>query len=156
LVYFLYFFILNITCRFVCFPIADYSKGDTALVLTANSISFRVDHVARTVFTTTKGNIQIDEIVTHAHELANAGVFAYAQLIDARESQLKISPGDVNKLVFLIKELRKTHGTAKTAFVTRNPADFGMMRMYELQIGDDDPGFSAFYDINQGIEWILS
>lgn len=124
--------------------------------LKANPISFRVDHYARAVFTIAHGNLEIDEIVTHAHELATAGVFSYSQMIDAREARLKFSPGDVNKLVNIIRELRKTHGIAKTAFVTRNPTDFGMMRMYELQIGEDDPGFAAFYDINKGIEWILS
>jgi len=108
------------------------------------------------VFTTAQGNLRIDEIVTHAHRLATAGVFSYSQLIDAREARLKFSPIDVKKLVYIMRDLRKTHGTARTAFVTRNPTDFGMMRMYELQIGGDDPGFVAFYDLNKGIEWILS
>jgi len=147
---------LNITCSFVCFPIVDYSKWDTALEMTATPISFRVDHYARAVFTTAEGDIRIDEIVTHAHELATAGVFSYSQLIDARKARLKFSPEDVKKLVHIMRELRKTHGTGKTAFVTKNPTDFGMMRMYELQIGEDDPGFAAFYDLEQGIEWILS
>lgn len=124
--------------------------------LTANPISFRVDHDTRTVHTTAHGVLGIDEIVAHAHDLVTARVFAYPHLMDAREAHLKISSSDVQKLVSLMKGLRKTHGHAKTAFVTRHPADFGMMRMYELQIGEGDPGFAAFYDINQAMEWILS
>ena len=115
-----------------------------------------MDHDARTVFTTARGVLIINDFVEHTYKLAEAGVFAYTQLLDAREAHLEISPGDVRKFVYQMKELRKTHGPAKTAFVARHPADFGMMRMYELQIGEDDPGFAVFYDINQAEQWILS
>jgi hypothetical protein len=136
--------------------IADYAKGDIALESTADLINFRVDPHTRTVFTTAHGVLQVGDFVAHEHALVTAGVFAYPQLLDARDAHLKISPSDVHKLVSLMKALRKTHGPAKTAFVTKHPSDFGMMRMYELQIGEHDPGFSAFYDINQAMEWILS
>ena len=85
----------RITSYNVCYTkllrIVDYSKWDTALEMTATPISFRVDHYARAVFTTAEGDIRIDEIVTHAHELATAGVFSYSQLIDARKARLKFS-----------------------------------------------------------------
>ena len=134
----------------------DCVKGDTALELTATPISIRVDHDTRTVFTRARGDLKIGNFVAHARDLANTGVFAYPQLIDAREAHLKISAVDVRKMVSLNKELRRTHGPAKTAFVTKHPADFGMMRMYELLIGEDDPGFAVFYDICQAEEWIFS
>jgi hypothetical protein len=108
------------------------------------------------VFTTARGVLRINDVVEHTRELANAGLFAYSQLIDARETSLKISPSDVETLVSLIKELRRIHGNARTAFVTKHLADFGMMRMYELKIGEHDPGFAVYYDIEQAIEWIRS
>jgi hypothetical protein len=118
-------------------------------------MSFRVDQDTRTVYTTAHGVLQVDDFVAHAHELANAGLFAYPQLIDAREAHLKISPSDVDTLVSLNKELRRIHGIARTAFVTKHTAGFGMMRMYEIKIGEHDPGFCAFYDIDQAEQWIL-
>jgi hypothetical protein len=90
------------------------------------------------------------------HKLTKAGLFAYPQLIDAREARFKISPSDIDTFVYLMKELRNTHRPAKTAFVTKHPADFGMMRMYELKIGDHDPGFAVYYDIDHAMEWIGS
>ena len=134
----------------------DCAKGDAALVLTATPISFKVDRDTRTVYTTAHGVIPVDDFVAHAHELVNAGVFAYPHLIDARRAHLKISAVDVHKLVSLNKELRKSHGPAKTAFVTNRPVDFGMMRMYELLIGEQDPGFAVFYDINHAEQWVLT
>lgn len=118
-------------------------------------MSFRVAPDTRTVFTRARGILRIDDFVAHARELATAGVFAYTQLIDARDAHLKISPSDVQTLVSLNRGLRKTHGPARTAFVARHPADFGMMRMYELSIGEDDPGFAVFYDIYQAEQWVL-
>jgi hypothetical protein len=108
------------------------------------------------VFTTARGVLRIDDFEAHARELANAGVFAYPKLIDAREARLKISQGDVRRLVSLNKELRRINGPARTAFVTKRSADFGMMRMYELLIGEHDPGFGVFYDIYHAEQWILS
>lgn len=108
------------------------------------------------MYTTAHGVLPVDDFVAHAHELVTAGVFAYPHLIDARKAHLKISPGDVHTLVSQNKELRKTHGPAKTAFVTNRPADFGMMRMYELLIGEHDPGFAVFYDIFHAKQWIFS
>ncbi len=130
--------------------------GETGLELTASPISFRVDHDSRTVFTTARGILRIDDLVAHMRNLADAGVFAYPHLINARESKLQISPSDVRTLVSLNRELRSVHGHARTAFVARNPADFGMMRMYELIIGENDPGFAVFYDIDLAEQWILS
>jgi len=129
---------------------------DNPLGLTANPISFRTDRNTRTVFTTARGVLRINDFVAHVHELVNAGVFAYPQLINAREARLKISPGDVHRLVSQNKELRQIHGPAKTSFVTRHPADFGMMRMYELLIGEDDTGFAVFYDIYHAEQWVLT
>lgn len=126
------------------------------MALAETPVSYYADHNTRTVFTTARGVLQIQDILAHARELAKAGLFAYSQLIDAREACLKISPSDVEPLVSLNKELRRIHGNAKTAFVTKRTADFGMMRMYELKIGDHDSGFAAFYDINQAVQWILS
>jgi hypothetical protein len=126
------------------------------LGLTANPVSFQVDHDSRTVYTTAHGVLQVDDFVAHAHDLANAGLFAYSQLIDAGEARLKISPSDVETLVSLNKELRRFHGNARTAFVTKETADFGMMRMYEILIGEDDPGFAVFYDIYHAEQWVLS
>lgn len=134
----------------------DCAKGDTALVLTAPTISFQVDRDTRTVYTTAHGVLPIDDFVAHTHELVNAGVFAYPHLIDARKAHLKISPVDVHKLVSLNKGLRKSHGPAKTAFVVNRPVDFGLMRMYELLVGEHDHGFAVFYDINHAEQWIFS
>jgi hypothetical protein len=147
---------LHASYYFVCFLVAGCDNGVTSLGLTADAISFQVNHDTRTVLSTAQGILRGDDFRTYAHQLASAGVFAYPQLIDARKAHLKISPSDVEILFSLMKDLRKTHGPAKTAFVTKNPADFGMMRMYELRIGEHDRGFAVFYDINQGMEWILS
>ena len=124
--------------------------------LTATPISFRVDLDTRTVFTMARGVLRIDDFENHARDIANAGVFAYPQLINAREALLKISTSDVHKLVSLYKDLRRIHGPARTAFVTKRPSDFGMMRMYELLIGEHDPGFAVFYDIYHAEQWVLS
>jgi hypothetical protein len=119
-------------------------------------LNSRVDRNTRTVRTKARGVLEVDDFMAHAHALVKEKVFAYSQLIDAREADLKISAGDVRRLVDRIKTLRKIHGTARTAFVTRYPAAFGMMRMYATLSEEYDPGFAVFREIGDAEEWILS
>lgn len=127
-----------------------------ALELTELPLNFRVDRNTRTVLTNARGVLEINDLMAHAHALVKEKVFAYSQLIDAREAHLKISASDVRRLVDRIKMLRKIHGTARTAFVTRYPAAFGMMRMYATLSEECDPGFAVFREIGEAEEWILS
>ena len=117
--------------------------------------SFQIDRGARTVKTKGRGVIRIDDFVAHMHALVKEKVFGYPQLIDAREARLKITTGDVRKLVDRVEVLRRIHGTARTAFVTRYPADFGMMRMYGTLSEEYDPGFAVFREIAEAENWIL-
>lgn len=119
-------------------------------------LNFRVDRNTRTVRTKARGVLEVDDFMAHAHALVNEKVFAFSQLIDAREAHLKITTNDVRRLVDRIKALRKIHGTARTAFVTRYPAAFGMMRMYATLSEECDPGFAVFREIGEAEEWILS
>ncbi len=119
-------------------------------------ISYDVDQNTRTVFAKARGVLKISDVLAHARSLANTGLFAYSQLIDAREARFKISPSDIDTLVSLNKMLRRIHGNGRTAIVTKHRADFGMMRMYEIKIGEHDPGFAVYYDIDHAMEWIQS
>ncbi len=125
------------------------------MVLTELPLNFRVDRKTRTVRTNGRGVIRIDDFMEHVHALVKGKVFAYPQLIDAREAHLKITSHDVRRLVDRIKALRKIHGTARTAFVTRYPAAFGMMRMYATLSEEHDPGFAVFREIGEAEKWIL-
>lgn len=127
-----------------------------ALELADIPLSFRIDRGRRTVRTRGRGEIRIDDFIAHMHALVKEKVFAYPQLIDAREARLKISTGDVRKLVDRVEVLRRIHGTARTAFVTRYPVDFGMMRMYGTLSEACDPGFGVFREIGEAENWILS
>ncbi len=118
--------------------------------------SFHVDRRSRTVRTKARGIIRMDAFVEHANTLVKERVFAYPHLIDAREARLKITVGDVRKLVDTIEALRRIHGTARTAFVTGYPADYGMMRMYGTLSEEFDPGFAVFREIREAENWILS
>ncbi len=80
-------------------------------------------------------------------------MFTYPQLVDARQARLKITAADVRKLVDR-SCLRRIHGTARTAFVTGYPADFGMMRMYATLSEEWDPGFAVFREIGDAEQWI--
>ena len=117
-------------------------------------LSFRIDRGTRTVRTKGRGVIRLDDFVAHMHALVKGKVFAYPQLIDAREARLKITTGDVRKLVDQVEVLRRIHGTARTAFVTRYSADFGMMRMYGILSEECDPGFAVFREIGEAENWI--
>ena len=131
-------------------------KDPIALDLEDISFSFQIDRGTRTVRTKGRGVIRIDDFVAHMHALVKERVFGYPQLIDAREARLKITTGDVRKLVDRVEVLRRIHGTARTAFVTRYPADFGMMRMYGTLSEECDPGFAVFREIAEADNWIRS
>ena len=131
-------------------------RGTETLEVADILFTFQVDRRSRTVRSKARGVIRIDALVEHVHTLAKEKVFAYPHLIDAREARLRITAGDVRKLVDRIETLRKIHGTARTAFVTRYPADFGMMRMYGTLSEECDPGFAVFREIGEAENWILS
>ncbi len=104
--------------------------------------------------TNARGVIHIDDLIAHARALVKEKVFTYPQLVDARQARLKITAADVRKLVDSIMLLRRIHGTARTAFVTGYPADFGMMRMYATLSEEWDPGFAVFREIGDAEQWI--
>lgn len=128
--------------------------GIVALAVAELPLTFRVDRNTRTVRTSARGVVHLAALIAHARALVKERVFAYPQLVDARQARLKITADDVRRLADNIMLLRRIHGTARTAFVTRYPADFGMMRMYATLSEEGDPGFAVFREIDEAEEWI--
>lgn len=120
----------------------------------AMPITFTVNHTNRTVYTIAAGDLSADDFASNIDTLVKQGLFAYSQLIDARNANMTLSLSDVKSMVQLIGELRKIYGAASVAFIAPNPFVFGMLRMYMTLTEKTDSGFNVFYDMKSATEWL--
>ena len=77
-------------------------------------------------------------------------------LWDLREASLTgFTADDVRHIVNLVKDGWVDRGSAKAAMVVSRTADFGMVRMYEIQLATaDEDRTSVFRDIDEAYAWL--
>jgi hypothetical protein len=82
------------------------------------AISYTADHETRTVRVTARGVVAANDHEAHLRELAAAGLFGYRRLEDYREAFVEGTREEMQRMLGVVQELRRTHRPARTAFVT--------------------------------------
>jgi hypothetical protein len=118
------------------------------------TIRYTVDHETRTVRVTARGVVAASDHEAHVRGLAAAGLFGYQRLEDYREAFVAGSRDELQRMLAVVQELRRTHRPARTAFVTTNDMFYGMLRMYEVLQVEDGHQFRVFLDRTEAEAWI--
>src|SRR5262249_29145135 len=108
------------------------------------AITFAVDHDKRLIQTRIEGSITIADCIAHVERLAAAGIFAFRQLIDARDTAFVPTTQEMHRFTNLISAYRQQYGFARVAFVTHDEVAYGMARMFMSLADRTDPGMRVF------------
>jgi hypothetical protein len=121
-----------------------------------DAIQFAVDHNANTIFSTARGMISCEEIVTHIQAKTRAGLIQYAELFDARDIVLDLSVGDLPAIASEMRGATAGETPGKIAVVTNSAFIYGLAGSYAAMTKDDNPHFEVFNDIEEARSWILN
>ena len=100
------------------------------------SITFRVNHERRELYTIAEGPVTLTEILSHLEEEREARGLGYAELIDASKATVNVSPRDVRILVDLLRELGNDGKLGPAAIGVGDELAFGMIRMLQTLLED--------------------
>jgi hypothetical protein len=123
-------------------------------LMPAAIIYYTVDHETRTVRVTARGVVAASDHEAHLRGLAAAGLFGYRRLEDYREAFVEGTREEMQRMLGVVQELRRTHRPARTAFVTMNDMFYGMLRMYEALHAERGHQFRVFLDCAEAEAWI--
>ncbi len=105
-----------------------------------------------------KGELGFDELRATLDALYQAPDFRpeQAALWDLREADLtSFSTVEVALIAELVRQHRETIRAPKAALVVSRDADFGMARMFEIQVAGDSPGnVRVFRDLEKATSWV--
>ncbi len=119
-------------------------------------IIYVVDPIARVVRTVASGSLAAPDFERHVRIMQSAGLLGYPQLIDALQAEVRLSEREVREFSDLIKGLRATIGSARTALVTADDTLYDIARMYQMISEADDHGFRVFRQMDDAERWIRS
>jgi hypothetical protein len=117
-------------------------------------ISFLVDPLSHLVRTTYLGLITMVDLAAYARTLAERDLLKRAQLIDARQATLAVSPEDIRILSELMATLRERHGRAPVAFVPGDEPSYRVAETYENLGAGANPRFATFADMAAAETWL--
>jgi hypothetical protein len=106
-------------------------------------ISFVVDPIARVVRTAASGCLAAADFGAYVRIMQSAGLLGYPQLIDALQAEVRLSESDVREFSEMIKRLRTTGGSARTALITADETFNDVARTYEIIGGARIPVFAS-------------
>lgn len=109
---------------------------------------------------TVTGSLSFDTLTGILAELYQDPRFRADQdvLWDLREASLaEFTADEVRRVIDLVRDNWATEGTPHAALVVAREVDFGMARMYELQLSDLSTGkVQVFRDIEAAGEWLAN
>ena len=116
--------------------------------------TFAVDTTLPLVHVYGVGALNLDDIRDLSDAIAAAGVYAVPRLVDMRDATLHLSAAQVQSYVHVLAEYRAAHGAVRIAIVVRDPATFGILRMYQILSSEQNPGFGVFYGLSEAMDWL--
>ena len=120
------------------------------------AITFTIDHDQRLIQTRAEGSITIADFIAHVETLTATGIFAYAQLIDARDATFAPTTQEIYRFTNFISNHRQQYGFARVAFVTTDEIAYGMGRMLMALADATDPGFRIFRSLDEAKAYLQS
>ncbi len=109
---------------------------------------------------TVTGSLSFDTLTDTLAELYQDARFRADQdaLWDPREASLaELTADEVRRVIELVRNNWATEGTPRAALVVAREVDFGMARMYELQLSDLSTGrVQVFRNMEAAREWLAN
>jgi hypothetical protein len=118
-------------------------------------ITYERDDVLRRIVVTTIGNISREEMLAVMDRQAAEDTWGYGMLYDSRRATSVGTAADVKEAIWHVELLARTHGRrGPVAFVTDNPAAYGMVRMYSTLGDQAHLSVEVFRDTADAERWL--
>jgi hypothetical protein len=117
-------------------------------------ITFLIDPHSALVRTTYVGLVTLADLSTYVRLLAERDLLKRAQLIDARQAMVALSPEDIRIIAELMTTLRERHGRAPVAFVPGNEVSYRVAETYADLGAGANPRFATFTDVAAAETWL--
>jgi hypothetical protein len=118
-------------------------------------ITFRVDHDRRRIFASGEGQLTYQEVTDYAAAVRPVRMIGYDMLFDATAVVLTLSPEQIRTLTARAQlEPMPPAPRGATAIVAKQPAVFGLSRMYATLAESAGLQVGVFYDLAEAEEWL--
>jgi hypothetical protein len=120
-------------------------------------ITFRVDHECRRIFASGEGQLTYKEFCDYGDAVRPHHVAGYHELFDATAVVATLTPDQMRTLAVRVNLIHATEAhPGMTAIVAREPAIFGLSRMYATLTEGAGPEVGVFYTLAEAEEWLGS
>jgi hypothetical protein len=119
------------------------------------SITFRVDHDRRRILASGEGRLTYEEVTEYSAAVRPLRMVGYDVLFDAAAVVATLTPEQIRTLA-VRAQLEPTPPApwGVTAIVAKEPAVFGLSRMYAILAESAGQQVGVFYDLAEAEEWL--
>ena len=118
-------------------------------------ISVDYDRKGNVVFSKAEGIIKRDDIISYFSSVASLGLRkGYCVLADYSKAQVDLSNDDIRMMAAQRKKMLSTSEKVKIAVCCTKDLVFGLGRMYEMVLGEDQYQVMVFRSREEAKNWI--
>jgi len=119
------------------------------------SITFHVHPERRLVETRIEGDVKLEDVLRYMHALESTPGYVptFDAIVDVRGTDATL---DTNGLHAVAGRVRARPATARSrrAVVTGTDVTYGVMRMFEVFVGDAPTEYRAFRSMDEAMDWL--
>lgn len=120
-------------------------------------ITFSYDETANILYETATGKLTIEDFMKYRETVKHAGLKKnFRNLADYSQATLSLSPGQFREYVSTYKNITQIYGNIKIAIIALNNHVFGIGRMFELILENENIQTEVFNSLKEAKEWLLS
>ncbi len=120
-------------------------------------IEFRIDTEEGIVYTTVKGDLDVDDIIAGLTEIISHEDFkpGMGGIFDLLASKWESDPEELRRIVRFIIENTDRIGLSRHAVVVGSDRAYGMSRMFEVFSAATTVDVRIFRDLNEAKRWMI-
>ncbi|MCK4549033.1 MAG: STAS/SEC14 domain-containing protein [Candidatus Krumholzibacteria bacterium] len=120
-------------------------------------IEFRIDTEEGIVYTTVKGDLDVDDIIAGLTEIISHEDFEQGMggIFDLLASKWESNPEELRKIVRFIIENTDRIGQSRHAVVVGSNRAYGMSRMFEVFSQETAVNVRIFRDLDEARKWMI-
>jgi hypothetical protein len=118
-------------------------------------ITFSIDSPTKAIHTKASGTVHYHEVVAHLRAKERAGLFGYAELVDAREAWFDLSIADFLEIGNQMKTMAGAELHGRIAILTDSAFVQGLGRAYAVLSTKGTPSFEIFTNFNRAQAWLM-
>ena len=118
-------------------------------------IAIDYDRKGNVIYSKAEGLIELGDITSYFSSVSKLGLTkGYRVLADYSDAVIKLSMEDIQKMALQRQMMKSTNESIKIAVFCKEDLVFGLGRMYEVLLGEDNYDVMIFRSRDDAIEWL--